>query len=84
METIEQRIVKVLKEIFPNSASDQFDPQASLLDQVGLDSLNFVRLIVLLEQEFGVSFHDELLIVDHFSTIEKIKNLVESLQFAGR
>ena len=38
----------------------------------GIDSLTFIRLIVMLEEEFGIDFPDEHLIASETNTINKI------------
>ena len=42
-----------------------------------LDSILFVSLIIKLEEEFKINLSDEDFIMDKFSTINKIDNLIE-------
>ncbi|PFL57259.1 phosphopantetheine-binding protein [Bacillus cereus] len=47
------------------------------LGELGLDSLNTVTLIVELEEQFNITFEDEELLFDNFSTLEKICTITE-------
>jgi len=49
-----------------------------LIGEGYLDSVMFVDLILVLEQEFGISIPLEQLEFDNFQTIDKIANFVES------
>ncbi|SFE22726.1 acyl carrier protein [Paenibacillus algorifonticola] len=49
------------------------------LETVGLNSISFVKLIVALENEFDVEFENEILIIDHFATLEQFKDSVQKL-----
>ncbi|WP_342571824.1 phosphopantetheine-binding protein [Paenibacillus sp. FSL R5-0749] len=49
------------------------DHDTRLLDQ-GIDSVGFVKLIVLMESKFNISIPDEDLLFEKFSTTELILN----------
>ncbi|WP_028592041.1 acyl carrier protein [Paenibacillus massiliensis] len=42
------------------------------LDTLGLDSMSFIRLILAIEQAFGIEFADEALMMENFETVNKI------------
>ncbi|WP_124100601.1 hypothetical protein [Ruminococcus sp. Marseille-P6503] len=44
---------------------------------VNLDSINFIRLIVSLEQEFLITIEDEYFRIDYFLNIDSIVFIVE-------
>jgi acyl carrier protein len=48
------------------------------LKELGLGSLNAVVLVIGLEEEFGISFSDEVLVMDNFRTVDTIAALVEA------
>lgn len=60
------------------SRSGQLDATASLLHTGVLDSLNLIRLILFLEQQFGVTIDDNEVIPDHFETLNAIERFVSS------
>lgn len=43
---------------------------------VGMDSLNCVDIVVNIEQEFGICFDDEELLMENINTIDKLVNIV--------
>lgn len=61
IRTIVQRYIK------NESLSDEDN-----LVENGLDSLNFVKLIVDLEEEYGVTIEDEELLIENFNSVKDI------------
>ena len=54
-----------------------------LINDLGMDSLTFVELIVLLEDEFGVEIPLENLEMENFRTLEKIETIVNMILNKG-
>lgn len=42
------------------------------LSTIGLDSLNCMEIVVNIEEEFAITFHDEELLLDNLNTINKL------------
>jgi acyl carrier protein len=59
--------ILLIKEILPNQ--DLFI--------IGLDSMKAINLVVRLEEQFVIIFDDDELLIQNFSTIEKINYLVQ-------
>ena len=57
-EDIYQRVNSIFIEEF-ELEPDQLVPEATLYDDLGLDSLDAVDMVVALEKEFGVKMKDE-------------------------
>lgn len=55
---------------------DNIDENESLLD-IGLDSLNTVRLVVMLEEIFDITIEIEKLVEENFRTINIIVDLIK-------
>lgn len=53
------------------------DPAAGPDAPLGLDSLNIVKLVSFLEQDFEVSIDDEELVPENFGTLGQVVGLVE-------
>jgi acyl carrier protein len=47
------------------------------LSAIGLDSLNCMEIVVNLEEEFSVAFHDEELLLDRLNTVNKLCAIVQ-------
>lgn len=62
---------RLLKEIDEISENDD-------LSLLGLNSLDFIRLLVDLEKYFGISVEDDDLQITKFNTISKIKNYFQT------
>lgn len=46
------------------------------LSVIGLDSLNCMEIVVNIEEEFAVTFHDEEMLLDNLNTINKLCGMV--------
>lgn len=49
------------------------------LETLGLDSLKFISLIIILEEELGIVFPDSKLVFSELNTVNKIYNVLISL-----
>jgi len=58
---IEEKIIKTLKEDLEFQVDFEDISKDETFIKLGLDSLSYVKLIVLLEEKFGIEFDDSLL-----------------------
>jgi acyl carrier protein len=66
-------------DVFVEVPVDEMDPDDSLRDVYGLDSLGFVELRVQAQSRFGVQIPDADYSPDNFATIRTVTTLVERL-----
>lgn len=57
-ETIRETILKLLGEIAPDGDVQTIDPDRSFHDQLELDSIDFLRLMIALENELDIKIYD--------------------------
>lgn len=67
-----ERVRKVLVEVLDVS-EDEVTPEASIMDDLGADSLDVVEIIMALEEEFDVEIPDE--------DAEKITNVQQLVDY---
>jgi acyl carrier protein len=59
------RLREILLPVFGLDSIEELPPQASLIDEIGADSLDFVEIVYLVEKEFGVALKmGEILVAD--------------------
>ena len=58
MEDVLKRVIARIGEVVAMKP-EEIEPDASLVDDLGADSLDFVELMYLMEQEFGVRYGKE-------------------------
>ncbi len=75
---IEERIaqcialtLKVEPESIKNMSGDQN------LSTIGMDSLNSIDIVLSIEEEFGINFTDEDLLLQNLNTVSKLIQIVE-------
>jgi acyl carrier protein len=74
-ETSIERLI--LDELFKGKGLTKIDSDESLIKSGILDSLALLRLVVLIEQHYGVTVGDGELIPDNFETISRIKAFLD-------
>jgi acyl carrier protein len=75
-EELRQKVVEVLAEEFELNVGDM-TPDATLYDDLGLDSLDAVDMVVVLEKTFGMKLTDE-------QALRSIRTLEDLFQFLIR
>ena len=74
MNDIRAEIKRMLLELLNK---EDLDEKQELLS-VGLDSLNVIKLIVMMEETFSIRFEDEDLQLKYFHSIDTLSNFVTS------
>lgn len=77
MKPIQDKITLILKDRFV-TAQDGIKLESSLKTDLGLDSLDIIEFVLLLEDEFGIQISDRD--ADRLHTVEQIARLVKSKQ----
>jgi len=57
--TVETKVKKVIAEKIPNIDIEDIIPEASLIDDLGADSLTIVELIMSMEEIFEIEIDDD-------------------------
>lgn len=55
---VRETILRVLSDVVPNADTQAIKPDISFHDQLELDSIDFLRLMMSLEKELGVTIFD--------------------------
>ena len=72
----QQKIYRIILSSFEEKATDiSLD---TYFNEIGIDSINFITLILELENEFHIEWEDEMLLLSSFSTIKSMVDYVES------
>ena len=71
-----EKLFKILENLRPEI---NFLETTDFIENDILDSLDIIKLVVALEQEFSISIHTEEVIPDNFQSIEKISCLIRKL-----
>lgn len=74
-ERIENIILTVLKiepEIIKELSPDE------TLNRIGVDSVNFIEIVISIEEEFNIAFEDDELLLQNLNTINKLKSIISN------
>ncbi|MEY9095640.1 acyl carrier protein [Paenibacillus sp. UNC499MF] len=71
---MEAVIIEHVKQILPQQI--EIEPTTKLLE-TGIDSMSFIRLVVLLEEAFNIVIEDEEILLENFTSVETIRNLIQ-------
>ena len=58
--------------------SDHFDENTDLFEKGILDSTGIIELVGFIEKTFNITIEDEELIIDNFSTLNRISKYLQS------
>lgn len=80
MDDIEVKIRKIINENLGEDLYKNVDEisKSENLFNIGLDSLNIVKLIMAVEEEYEITFEDEEIASINWKNIESIENLVKN------
>lgn len=82
---MENSIKAKLKEVIDNEVSEDLYMSVNELNDdddlfaLGVDSLNVVRIILAIEDEFNIQINDDDLSIDNLGTINSINNLISNI-----
>ncbi|CDC76128.1 putative peptide synthetase [Candidatus Colimorpha enterica] len=77
---IKAKIIGIMSNLFQNSDVDtDVLKYVDLIDDLGMDSVNFISLIIELEAEFDIQIQDDQLLMDKFREYSSIYSIVEEL-----
>ena len=68
----------ILSDVWLDGRPDDLGNDTPLLERGILDSLGILNLVSFIEDEWGVTVEDEELIPEHFGTISRIAQLIET------
>jgi len=78
-ESIEERLqAMIVDRLFMKVAPQDIDPESSLIDKYGVDSVSLLELVVGLEDEFSIVLQDDEFDVKHFETVSALAAFVRS------
>ena len=81
MEKIEikQKLLETILALFPDSEveTDVLE-YADLIDDLGMDSITFISIIVEIEDMFGITIPDDMLLIENFRNVDEIVRLIEN------
>lgn len=75
---IETRLLGLMKENSLFDETIELVPETNLLD-AGINSIGFIRLVILLEEEFGIVIDDDDLDIRNFTTISDLLSYVRKI-----
>ena len=75
-------IAEIIKEFITDNflfgESDHFDESTDLFEKGILDSTGIIELVGFIEKTFNITIEDEELIIDNFSTLNRISKYLQS------
>lgn len=73
---LRQKIINIVNDVLTdaNLTTNQVDEN---LQKTGMNSIEFIRIVVLLEVEFELEIPDEILLITEMNTINKMCNVID-------
>lgn len=84
MENIQEKTLEIINNAI-EAAEISVDHSGDDLSQLGMDSITFIRIVVAVEETFGIEVPDEYLLMTEMNTVDKIINVItETLAYERR
>ncbi|MCK4257915.1 MAG: hypothetical protein KAX49_02995 [Halanaerobiales bacterium] len=77
MNQIEKRLLKVFQENLSGREIEESTLMDTDLVDLDINSLNFIKIVVALEEEFDIEFEDSQLNFELFGKVSKLMALIE-------
>lgn len=77
MDEIYRKMTEILREVLEIEPEIEKLTTKSSLSDLGINSVDFIKLLVKIEMEFGIEIEDENLSEDLYETIDDLLNFVE-------
>ena len=75
MENIQEKTLEIINNAI-EAAEISVDHSSDDLSQLGMDSITFIRIVVAVEETFGIEVPDEYLLMTEMNTVDKIINVI--------
>lgn len=78
---MEQKVMNGIKELIADilESQEEISEDARLVEDLGIDSVLILQLIANIEMQFNITFDDEDLLVDKFSTVSSLADYITEL-----
>lgn len=73
---IKDEIIEIVGALFEDNVEKSIVGIVDLYEDLGMDSILFISAIVKLEEKFDIIIPDELILMENFSSVDKITKIV--------
>lgn len=78
-DEIKNKLIDMIQTLFPDSGVDKdILPYVDLIDDLGMDSITFISIVVEVEDLFGITVPDDMLLMENFKDIDGIIQIIEN------
>ena len=78
-DEIKNKLINMIQTLFPDSGVDKdVLPYVDLIDDLGMDSITFISIVVEVEDLFGITVPDDMLLMENFRDIDGIIQIIEN------
>ena len=78
---IKQHLNDMLSALFPNAGIDaDILVDVDLIDDLNMDSITFISIVVEIEDIFGITVPDDMLLMESFRNVDRIIHIIESAE----
>lgn len=78
-DEIKNKLIDMIQNLFSDSGVDKdILPYVDLIDDLGMDSITFISIVVEVEELFGITVPDDMLLMENFKDIDGIIQIIEN------
>ena len=77
-ETIKQEIIELISVLFKDKGFDiDILEYVDLIDDLGMDSITFISIIIVIEEHFDIEIPDDMLLLENFQCVDDMVSIIE-------
>lgn len=73
-----KEVIEILKLLVAHTDVEEYFSKNDEMTGLDLDSITFIKMIVMLEEKFQFEFDDEMLFSTYFDTLQKLTEYIDS------
>lgn len=76
---IKERIIRIITKVTNTNEESLLQMSSTKFDELGINSIEIIKLLVYVENEFDIEFSDDFLGTTNFQTIDELVDIVVEL-----
>ena len=77
--TINERLKNIMIQHNHQISEAQISSETNIIEDLGMDSLQWMLIIIEVETEFGIQLDDELMLMEDLTVVGKLEKVIERL-----
>ncbi len=74
-----EKVIGILKDVVNRTIPENWMERGGMLSELSIDSLEYIKIVVQIENTFDIEFDDEALVLEKFTNVDDICAYINEL-----